>query len=382
MIDTTKVIHIVLKADMSGSKRVMLDVIKQLPKDRFSVSVISNGEGPLLPVLGHMKVDHFPIPSLVQPISLIKDLKSFFRIYFYLRREAPAILHTHSSKTGFLGRVAGRLAGVPKIIHHVHGFSFHEFSGRLSSFLYKTCEKIGAKFCDTVIFVSSEEMDVAIKELYISETKCIYIPNGADLRRFDFSKKGEWKREIRGKYHIPYDSKVIMFCGRLDGQKDPVTLLSVIKNLLKNRVAYYFLIVGEGDYYDIFKDTFSGDNRVKLAGWVDNVEKYYAAADVFFLPSLWEGMPLSLLEALSMGVPSVVSSVKGNREVISESVLGRLIDAKNVDLFCGGLQKELLAINKERSLSVRNIAEARFDALKNLRKVICLYDNRSHTNRC
>ncbi|HCO1401679.1 TPA: glycosyltransferase, partial [Escherichia coli] len=151
----TKIVHVQLMPLLSGVQRVSLQEIERLPKNEYEISVICKEPGPLVDGLRE-DINKFYIPSLCREISLINDLRSLYLLYKNFKREKYDIVHTHSSKTGVLGRVAAKLAGVPCIIHTVHGFAFESAKRSYVRLLYRILERIGAK-CSTKIICLHED---------------------------------------------------------------------------------------------------------------------------------------------------------------------------------------------------------------------------------
>ncbi|MHA1344413.1 MAG: glycosyltransferase family 4 protein [Promethearchaeota archaeon] len=374
-----KICHIVLLADLSGSKRSMLEILNRCDKNTYKRYVISNGKGELIHNLNKLGINSLSIPQLVRKISPVLDIIAFFRIYKYCKKYKFDIVHTHSSKTGLLGRVAAKLSGVKKIIHHVRGYSFHEFSSLPNKLIYGILEKFASYFCDKVIFVNEEEKNYSIEKHILPEYKCITILNGIDLKKFNIRNKKKWKQEVRRHLNIPLKSKVIMFAGRLCPQKDPITLKETIISFYNHgNNNTYFLILGNGEYYNYLLNEFKKyllSSKVIMLGWKNNTEKYLAASDIFFLPSLWEGMPLTILEAMAMGVPIVASDIKGNREAVDPNNTGFLIAPKSPYLFCKKLHNliENDSLRKIFGLNAYNRAIQYFDIDKNVKKILNLY---------
>lgn len=379
IINNKKICHIVLLADLSGSKQSMLEIFKNSNDSQYEKYVMSNGKGQLIDVLAELGITSLKV-NFVREIRLISDIKAFFSIYSLCRKHKFDIVHTHSSKTGILGRIAARLAGVKLVVHHVRGFAFHEFSGKLEKIFYCFIEKIAGWFCDKVIFVNNEERLYSIRKHILPESKCVTILNGIDFSRFDITQKPNWREEIRTELKISPQAGVVTFVGRLDEQKDPVTMYKIIVSYFEQtQNDTYFLILGDGPYAEKLKQDFRTHpwfDRVLMLGWKDQIAKFLAASDILFLPSLWEGMPRTILEAMAMGLPVVCSDIKGNREAVDNTLTGYLLPPREYQSFVQKLT-ELLTDENKRNNFGRNAflkAQKHYNSTINSKKIIELYE--------
>ncbi|HPI72661.1 MAG TPA: glycosyltransferase, partial [bacterium] len=152
-----KICHLQLLPIMSGVQRAMLELLKRLDPQIYEVTVVCRDEGDLTKELRNLGIHFQLIPRLQREINVWKDAQALWQLYRLFKREKFDLIHTHSSKTGILGRVAGRLAGGVRIIHTVQGFPFHEFSGRFSTLVYSWIEKLAGMLTDQVVFVNNEE---------------------------------------------------------------------------------------------------------------------------------------------------------------------------------------------------------------------------------
>jgi len=184
-----KLCHIQVLPLLSGVQRVMLEIIRLLDRERYEVTVICKDEGALTEILWQQGVKVMTLSCLDRNINPIMDLKTFGEFVKIFRKEKFHIVHTHSTKPGFLGRVAAKLCNIPVIIHHVHGFGFHEFSSSIWTSLLLLLEKIAGRGSDRVIFVNDEERELAVRKGIVPPEKAITIYNGVNLKTFNPSKK-------------------------------------------------------------------------------------------------------------------------------------------------------------------------------------------------
>ena len=131
--------------------------------------------------LSRIGIQTYYIEQLTRSVSPIRDLHSLIRLVLLFRRIRPDIVHTHSSKTGLLGRIAARLARVPAVVHTAHRFSFPAANSKLSRAIYFLMEYIGGKSCDALIVLSESDRNISMNQLRIPAEKVHHIPNGVDV---------------------------------------------------------------------------------------------------------------------------------------------------------------------------------------------------------
>jgi len=370
MRNKIKICHIQLLPLMSGVQRSMLDIFKNLDCERYDITVICKEEGELTKTLTQMGIDYLLVPQLTREIRPIRDLVSFFLLYKIFRKFKFDLIHTHSSKTGFIGRWAAHFAGRSLILHTVHGFPFHEFSGKTKTKIYSMLERLGAVVSTKIIFVNNEEREFAIANNIIPKAKALTVYNGVDHEFVQSIIDSNLREQIRQKWGVGKEKIVIGFVGRLWQQKDPVTLYNTIKACKSLKVT--FVIIGDGPYRYLFEDA---SLDVILQGWVKNPMEYYPAIDILIQPSLWEGLPMTVIEALAFGKPVVASDIKGNRECVQHNVNGFICQPRTPEDF----KKAIQTLAEDKDLFRRMGREARnqslkiFDVTKNFAQIASLY---------
>jgi glycosyltransferase involved in cell wall biosynthesis len=326
--------HVHLLAIMSGPQRWTIEFFDLLPPDRYELTVVLGEDGEFREHLEERGVRVEIFPSLVREISLLKDARSLVELTRHFRKSHYDIVHTHSSKPGVLARLAARLAGVPAIVHHVQGFAFHEFSSWISHTFFSGIEALGARLSDYVIFVNDEEYSWATERGIVPVERACRIFNGANLETYCPEKRLELRESARVELGIRKDQSVIVYVGRLWEQKHPQMLVASLAELVEQHPSLdpVLLIAGDGPLrgeVEAAARVCELPDRVRVLGWLSDVAPVMAAADLLFLPSLWEGLPLTLVEAACMGLPAVATDIKGNREAIVPGETGLLIPPKD-----------------------------------------------------
>ena len=328
-----KVVHIV-EAFGGGVFSFLVDLTSSLSEDYDFVIVFAKRKETPADFKNYFPKNTKFIESkyLQRSVKPWREFKAIREIRRIIKNEAPDVVHLHSSKAGAIGRLAcpGKVNGKRiKMLYNPHGFAFlMEDTSKIKRWIYKMVERVLSVRTCTLVAVSAGEY----KEARKLTKKVVQIDNGIDTVKLDLEIK-DFKRPRRG--------GVLRICtaGRISEQKNPV-LFNEIAELLPEME---FVWIGEGD----LRGTLVAPN-IKKTGWVERAEvlRQMNEAEVFMMTSLWEGMPIALLEAMYMGKICLVSDVIGNRDLVKEGKTGFV--AKDAQEFVRRLRK----INEERDLEV------------------------------
>lgn len=260
------------------------------------------------------RIKFIEIVNFTRNINLLKDLKAFFEIKRIIKSINPDIIHLHSSKAGFLGRFAVNGRKV-KMLYNPHGFSFlMKNSSKIKRLIYWLLEKIGAQRKCTVVGCSYGEYEEALK----LTKDAICINNGINIEIID----NKFKEFNKSK--IDYNNLKVCTSGRIGFQKNPKWFNSIAK---KNP-HIEFTWIGDGE----LKNELNAPN-ISVTGWKsrDEVLELVNNNDIFILTSLWEGLPISLLEAMYLKKVCLVSNCIGNKDVIEHNKNGFIINEENFE---------------------------------------------------
>ncbi|WP_116186103.1 glycosyltransferase family 4 protein [Pectobacterium aquaticum] len=308
-----KVLYIITKASEIGGAQVHVkDLSERLLKDGHSVEVIVGEYGILVDELLDVGVSVHVVSNLVREIAPKKDIACIFNLRKLINNIKPDIVALHSSKAGIVGRLAMLFKKTP-VLFTAHGWAFADGVDNRDKKKYILIERIFSKIVDKIITVSHQDKNLALKYKVATEEKQIVIHNGIPEKKI-----------IRGKSNNNFIVKIVSIA-RFSKQKDHTTLLKALK--LLNRDDYHLDLLGTGPLLDEMKRMASELNlndRVSFLGERRDIENILSQEDIFVLSSNWEGLPLSLLEAMREGLPIVASDVGGISECVKESFNGYL----------------------------------------------------------
>ena len=294
-----KIVHFQLFGQLTGVQRVCLDELRLL-NTQFKYSLLLKEAGPFAMAARALDVDVKTLPKLKREICL-GDLYRLIEIFYFLKQNNFDVIHTHSSKPGLLGRVAGKLAGL-KTIHTVHGFGFPGCNWLGKIFVY-IGEFIASRFTDILIVMNTDDRMFANKWLLIPDYKIKLIYNAA------FSDRLIPIEVIPQKYSSDFH---FIFIGRLDRQKSVGNIFEFMEKL-ENK--YLLEVVGEKTIDNL---DFISSEHVEFLGWIDNPCQMYEKNIIYISLSSYEGCPLSVIEALCCGAACILSKISGHKVFFDE----------------------------------------------------------------
>lgn len=319
-----KLCHVITKPELGGAQLSTLNILSRLPKAKYDISVITCAKGLLRSDFESLKdAKCYFLSSLHRPINPLLDICAFIQIYFIFRRNKYAIVHTHSSKAGIIGRLVAWFTHVPIIIHTVHGWSFNDYQSPIKRNIFVFLERITARFTTKIICVCKKDIEIALKYRIAKEDKFTLIKYGIPVSEFrrsstDFEKK---RRELG----ILNNDPVVGMISCLKPQKSPLDFIKASIKIYENEPRVNFLLVGDGVLRAKCEKVLARaplNGRFIFAGWRRDISKILDVMDMVILTSKWEGMPISIIEALCKGCPVIATGVGGTPELIKDGVTG------------------------------------------------------------
>ena len=371
-----KLLHVITHLPIGGAQDNTLHTVELLNKDKYDISLSCNLNGDL--VSRAKKVKHlklYDVPNLRREVSIINDIRAFLYLYKLIKKENFTIIHTHSSKAGFLGRIAAMLNKTPIVIHTIHGFAFHDYMNSFKKNIFIYLEKLSAKWTHGLVTVSNlnkkKVVDLGIAP--IEKLKNIY--SGIDLTLFINEKNDQFRKEL----NLDSNHLLLGSVGRLSNQKDPITMIEAFCIVIKRFPSAHLTLVGDGELRDeilIKIDQLQLNGRVHLTGNKNDPWKIYHSLDLFIMSSIYEGLGRSITEALSCGVPVVCTSVEGVPEIVRDNETGILVPPKNPGALATGIIKSLNDMDNARKMAEkgRKFVNENFDVKKMVDDIDTLYD--------
>lgn len=291
--------------------------------------------GPHVPNLEAMGIRHIAVPSFTRSNNPLHDMKAFVEVVRLLRRVRPDILHTHNPKPGIVGRIAGRLTRVPRIVNTQHGLYAQPTDRWQRRLPVYAIERIAAVFGDVELVQNPEDVETLVRQLRIPARKVHLLGNGIDLGRFSpDAVPPDSRARLRRDWGIDDDEVVIGTVGRLVREKGIVEMLDAAHRLRSEGTLVRFVIVGpadpgKSDAIDAEATERAVADGVVFTGERTDMPECYSVMDLFMTASWREGFPRSAMEAAAMGLPSIGTDIRGNRQVIDDGVTGMLVAARN-----------------------------------------------------
>jgi glycosyltransferase involved in cell wall biosynthesis len=352
-VQKINILFVVTELELGGAQTQLLELLRRLDKERFRPFLLSSRRGILIPEASLIEGLFFKRSFwLNREISLFKDILALIEIYLFIKKHKIRIVHTHSSKAGILGRCAAALAGVRPVIHTVHGWSFNGYQRLLLRKLFVVLERIAAGFTDTIIVVCEHDKQKGLANKIGEADKYQLIRYGIDYVRYGLAQKN-----IRPGLGLKPLGLVVGMISCFKPQKAIGDFIEAARLISESFSEVSFILVGDGPLRNEAERLISSYNleeKIILTGWRRDIPEILSAMDIFVLTSLWEGLPIAVLEALASAKPVVATHTGGIGEVVSEGKNGFLVPPKDTGLLC---EKLGLLLN-DRALRIKMGEEA------------------------
>jgi len=321
-----------------GADENTLFTVQGLNKDRYEVDLIM-GEEFDESILNKIKNNHFniiQIRNLKWKLNFLYDPIVLIKLVKLMRKNHYNIVHTHTTKAGILGRIASRLAGVPVIIHGLHGSTFEAFNSGLLNWLLFLFERLTGRFTDAYISVSGVLSDRYIERGIGKKENYHTVYSGMELDKFYGAREKIDCRKKQREWGLDSEDFIIGNVARLEKRKGHKFLIDAFKKVIEERKGcpLKLLIIGEGEEERNLENYVRGlnlEDKIIFTGYREDVEELMAMMDIFALTSLREGLPRVLVQAAAVGMPSVAFNVDGVSEILKDNYNGFLVRVKDVE---------------------------------------------------
>lgn len=335
-------------AKVGGGQQHVLWLAQKFDKSKFEVEVACEPKGYLVDELGKINIKVHPIN-----ISNRLSISSLIKIYLLLKKVFPTILHTHGGTAGFYGRIAALFYSRCVIIHTYHGIHYLNYEQSLLKKIYMSIDRILLKFTDCTICVSHKDFDSGLNVGIVKKEKGMIIHNGIEVERFSTTNVNV--NDIV-KLKTEKDSVIVGAIGRLNFEKGHKYLIEASGSVLKNYPNVKFVLIGDGELRGSLessaKENGVNDSFIFLGNRTD-IPELLTQIDIFVLPSLWEGLPLVLLEAMAAKKAIVATNVNGIVEIIESEKEGILVPPKDPS----ALASAIIRLLNDKDLCARLAAD-------------------------
>jgi glycosyltransferase involved in cell wall biosynthesis len=324
--------RIITRLNIGGPARHVAILAKGLRDHGYRTTLVTGEpapeEGEMDWLFDEADVELIKVPELGREIGVRRDRRAARALREIVERLRPDIVHTHTAKAGYLGRMAAHRARTPTIVHTYHGHTFAGYFGLLKSAFFRQLERRAAKV-STAIVAIGERQRRDIAEIYriAPRDKVHVIPLGLELDPFLTLPIERDPSTYRSQIDVPAEAKLVTIVGRLAPIKNHAVFLEVATRLAAQMEDAHFLVVGRGPLEDTIRGQAKRlglDDRMTFAGWVRDMPSVYAASNVVALTSLNEGSPVALIEAQAAGVPVVATDVGGVGDTFLDGESGRI----------------------------------------------------------
>jgi len=322
-------LHLVTRLSLGGPSKNTIDSVVALDRAGWRTLLVAGSVGAEVPVVDEARARGCRtvlLPALTRAVSPARDLFALWRVFRLIRRERVVLVHTHTSKAGFVGRLAAWLARVPVIVHTPHGHIFYGYYGPALTAVFVGLERLAARITDRIVVLTELGTEEHLARGIGRPKQFVVIPSGVDLEAIQ--RKAPPYETARGRLEVDAETRLIVGVGRLEPVKGFQVLVRALPSILGVMPSARLLLVGYGS----LRSQLEADaralgvaDRLEIAGPQLDVAAYLAAADLVVVPSLNEGMGRVLVEAMALGRPVVATRVGGIPTVVADGETGSLV---------------------------------------------------------
>ena len=339
-----RVLHVITRLTLGGSSENTVAQVIALQGAGYDCALavgVDESEAPTLEAARRRGCRVIGIPALGREVAPASDLTALLALVRLMRAERVAIVHTHTSKAGFIGRLAARLARVPAIIHQPHGHIFYGYYGARTSTFFIRLERLAARWSDRIVTLTDRGTEEHVARRIGHRAQFVVVPSGVPTEAFRAVAPS--RATARARLRLAADGFVIVGVGRLVHVKGFDLLVAAMPAVQAEVRPLRVVLVGDGPEREALGAQAAAlgvSDALVLRGAVNDTTELaecLAAADVCAAPSRNEGMGRALVEAMALGRPVVGAAVGGIPSVIGHDEAGRLVPADDVGALAGAL---------------------------------------------
>ena len=338
MKNKIKILETIRQGQIGGGESHVLDLVTQLDKREFEPVVLSFTHGPMVETLRERNIKTYVVETL-KPFNF----STFAAVKTIMKYEQIDILHAHGTRALSNTLFPARSLQLP-VIYTVHGWSFHQDQKYPVRKMRELSEKYLTDHVDLTISVSNSNQQDGINRFNMKRSKVVNY--GIDLNKYNPNRP---MKDLRDELGIKPGKTAVGYIVRMTVQKDPLTLIKAIAHIAKETQDMQFILIGDGDLKEQVMQLATELNVMDLIcfhPFRQDVPEVLKAIDIYVLPSLWEGLPIGLLEAMAMQKAIVATPVDGTKEAIQDGVNGLLVPCRDPEQ----LAKALLKLHHDSTL--------------------------------
>lgn len=363
-----RILYVITKSEIGGAQTHLMEVVRYMHYVGHNVLVVTGTAGWLTNELATIGVDYVILPDLIREINPAKDIKTITSICHILEDKQPDIIHCHSSKAGIVGRIAGAIKNIPAVFT-AHGWAFTSGVSPAKRIIYAAIEHIMLGITKRVICVSEFDRKLAKRWFLHNYNRVITVHNGIADKKFSNSTVREYSLPLK-----------LVSVARFSHQKNNMELIRAVEQINKLYSGSLQLnMVGDGPLLSeaqAYVESYKLEDDVHFLGSRTDVGDILNQNDIFCLISNYEGLPISIIEAMRAEMPIIASDVGGVNELVQDGVNGLLIPRGNIFELVDKLKyilehKDLIKSMGEAS---RKIYEEEYTADRMNQKILSVYN--------
>lgn len=359
-----RVLNIITRMILGGAQETVLLACDLIDRERFTCEILTGpqtgAEGSLHDEVRTRDIPLHVEPALVRELNPLKDALALARLTRFLLRGRYDIVHTHTAKAATLGRIAARMAGVPMVVHTVHGWVFTAEHPASHSWAYLQLERMLAPLCNALVVVAENDRDEGLALGVGRRSQYVLIRSGIELDGYrDVSLS---RAEARRRIGLPEDAFVVGTVGRLSPPKCPEVAVAAFRRVAGELPQAHLVVVGDGRQrgeVEAEVRRLGLADRVHMLGLRQDVPQLLRAFDAYLLTSSHEGLPRTLPQAMAAGLPIVATRVGGVPNAVVDGQTGWLADAGDAEALAERLLR--LAAAPGRAAQMGEAGRAKVD---------------------
>lgn len=299
-----------------------------------------------------------------------KNIKALIQLCKLIKKEKYDVVHCNTPIGGILGRISGKICGVPKIIYTAHGFHFYKGAPLINNIIYKNIEKFLAKFTNGIITITKEDYINALKFKKINKKLMIFFLPGVGIDRSNIVNTAYNRGELCSELGINEEDFIIMSAGELNRNKNQKVIIEAIANITDNsKIQYIICGIGEleGELKRLAKEKGIYKN-VHFLGYRKDIISIMKSSDLFVMSSYREGLSRAIMEAMTCGKPVIASKIRGNVDLITNN--GCLFEPNDYSTLTNIIQELFKDKSKCIKIGMQVFEDSKQYDIKSIKKIM------------